>query len=533
MSMPSVEIISRRIDADVDAMRLFQACESISDKDYRLLLESSEQGSNGKQQSILFLESALVIKATGQDVSFNARNENGQQALAIMQNYMQEMHGFEVIAASDRAMTLSYPDTRSIISEDERIKRLTSLDAVRQCLASLSAGQTHDAHKLMVAGVVGYDYVNVLETLPEIEGSDNDFPDVLMLLADSQIVLDKQARRLEIRQLIFAGERADKIKAQARGRISAIEQIVASDLATETRDVSRQHEVDFDSINIHPDRETFKEQIQVLKNGIDEGRIFQCVIGRQFQVPCDDPEVAYQILAQQNPSPYQFYLRMGQYTLFGASPESSLRYDSKARTISIMPIAGTRGRGRNPDGSINLEIDARLEADLKLDEKELAEHLMLVDLARNDLARIATTGSRHVSELMAIYRYASVMHMVSRVDAELKNELDIFHACQACFHMGTLSGAPKTEAMSLISEVEQRPRGVYGGAVGYFTAAGDMDSAIIIRSALVENDIATVSAGAGIVYDSIPDMEVRETELKASSVLRAIQTANEEGAEHD
>ncbi|MCP3674903.1 MAG: anthranilate synthase component I, partial [Gammaproteobacteria bacterium] len=230
--------------------------------------------------------------------------------------------------------------------------------------------------------------------------------------------------------------------------------------------------------------------------------------------------------------PYQFYLQLDAFILFGASPESSLRYQYQDRTIGIMPIAGTRGRGRIATGEINEELDARLEADLKLDEKELAEHLMLVDLARNDLARIAETGSRKVKELMSVYRYAAVMHMVSRIEATLRADLDIYHACQSCFHMGTLTGAPKKEAMKLIRQTEKRRRGAYGGAVGYFTAAGDMDTAIVIRSALVKNGKATITAGAGVVADSTPENELIETELKATAVIRAIlSTEDREGEE--
>ena len=519
------QIISRRLEASPDAMALFQACGHLSNPEYRLLLESSEAGHNGKQQSILFLESALKVEARGQEVTISALTDNGVAAIALIASDFNDYEGAVSIQADEKSINLTYPDTRMVVEEAKRVVRLTSLDAMRQILAILGADQTHDLEKLILAGVVGYDYVNMLESLPELP--DGDFPDFLFLLAESQIVIDGKARRTEVRQLLFGEQQNDAELARARGRLASIEKVVNSAGSALEVNVSNQQEIDFDKIAVAPDKDTFMQQIAALKEGIDQGRIFQAVISREFELSCENTELAYSVLAKQNPSPYQFYLNLGQYTLFGASPESSLRFNSADRTISIMPIAGTRGRGRNPDGSINLELDARLEADLKLDEKELAEHLMLVDLARNDLARIAEPGSRYVSELMAIYRYASVMHMVSRVDAELSEKLDAYHACQACFHMGTLSGAPKAEAMTLISEIEQRRRGTYGGAVGYFTAAGDMDTAIVIRSALVQDGKARITTGAGVVYDSIPEMEVRETELKASSVLRAINLVNE------
>lgn len=519
------QIISRRLEANPDAMALFRACQPLSNEDYRLLLESSEAGHNGKQQSILFLESALKIEARGQVVCIESLTENGVIALALIEQGLNTHGGQIIVNAQDGLLELTYPDTRMVVEEHNRIVRLTSLDAARQILSILGANQHHDKDKLILAGVVGYDYVNMLEALPELP--DGEFPDYLFLLAESQIVIDGNARRTEVRQILFGDQDNESALARARGRLASIAKIVEMAKSSLEVDVAQQTDVDFEKIIASPKSNVFKNQIATLKQAIDQGRIFQAVISREFELDCADPELAYAVLAKQNPSPYQFYLNLGKFTLFGASPESSLRFNSDDRTISIMPIAGTRGRGRNPDGSINLELDARLEADLKLDEKELAEHLMLVDLARNDLARIAEPASRYVSELMAIYRYASVMHMVSRVDAKLDEQLDAFHACQACFHMGTLSGAPKAEAMTLISEIEQRRRGTYGGAVGYFTAAGDMDTAIVIRSALVQESRAKITAGAGIVYDSNPDLEVLETELKATSVLRAINLANE------
>lgn len=525
------QIISRRLESSPDAMTLFKACSPLSNLNYRLLLESSEAGHNGKQQSILFLESALKVEGRGAEVVISAMTDNGREALNHIASEFNSHDGLLKIITSEDTINISYPDTRKVVEEHKRVVRLTSLDAARQILSILGANEEHDAGKLILAGVVGYDYVNSLESLPEVP--EGDFPDYLLLLAESQVVIDGKAQRTEIRQLLFGDQQRESELARARGRLAAIAKIVSSVKGSLEVNVKQQTDIDFNQIAVAPDSETFKDQIAQLKDGIDQGRIFQAVISREFELPCRDTELSYAVLAKQNPSPYQFYLNLGKYTLFGASPESSLRFNSDDRTISIMPIAGTRGRGRNPDGSVNLELDARLEADLKLDEKELAEHLMLVDLARNDLARIAVPASRYVSELMAIYRYASVMHMVSRVDAKLDSKLDAFHACQACFHMGTLSGAPKAEAMTLISEIEQRPRGTYGGAVGYFTAAGDMDTAIVIRSALVQEHKAKITTGAGIVYDSQPDMEVKETELKASSVLRAIQIANQMEADDE
>ncbi len=221
-----------------------------------------------------------------------------------------------------------------------------------------------------------------------------------------------------------------------------------------------------------------------------------------------------------------FFMQDNDFTLFGASPESSLKYDATSRQIEIYPIAGTRPRGRRADGSLDRDLDSRIELEMRTDHKELSEHLMLVDLARNDLARICTPGSRYVADLTKVDRYSYVMHLVSRVVGELRHDLDALHAYRACMNMGTLSGAPKVRAMQLIAEAEGRRRGSYGGAVGYFTAHGDLDTCIVIRSALVENGVATVQAGAGVVLDSVPQSEADETRNKARAVLRAIATAH-------
>jgi len=525
MKQSNFKLLSRALEAEVEPMKVFEACKSISDKNYRVLLESSEQGTNGNQQSMLLLGQALKIEARGSQVTISALSDNGQAAVKIIRLHLSE----ELLSDEDEGATdnikLDYPDSRMIEEESERVQRLTSLDAIRQILTILSKDDTKDAEKLLVAGVAGFDYVDSLEVLPSVPSKADDFPDYIFLLSDNQIIIDQRSNRIEIRQIIFSGQDSEFRLGQARAKINAIEEILKTtdcSLGSELDNFSKEINPTA-SVDVYPEAESFKSDVLKIKDAIAKGQVFQAVISRNFSLDCRHPTLAYQFLKQQNPSPYQFYLELGDYLLFGASPESSLRYQQKQRAISIMPIAGTRGRGRNSDGSINEELDARLEADLKLDEKELAEHLMLVDLARNDLARIAETGSRKVRELMSVYRYSAVMHMVSRIEAKLHKDLDIYHACQSCFHMGTLTGAPKREAMKLIRQIEQRRRGAYGGAVGYFTAAGDMDTAIVIRSALVNKGKATITAGAGIVADSTPENELEETVLKSAAVIRAIQ----------
>ena len=231
------------------------------------------------------------------------------------------------------------------------------------------------------------------------------------------------------------------------------------------------------------------------------------------------------ILKKQNPSPYMFYMQDADFTIFGASPESALKYDKASNQVEVYPIAGTRPRGKRADGSVDADLDSRIELNLREDEKEKSEHIMLVDLARNDVAKVSEPGTRYVKDLLKVDRYSHVMHLVSRVVGQLRSDLDALHAYQACMNMGTLVGAPKVSAATLIRQVEKQRRGSYGGAVGYINGNGDMDTCIVIRSAFVKNGVAYIQAGAGVVYDSDPLSEANETRSKAQAVINAVKHA--------
>jgi anthranilate synthase component 1 len=266
------------------------------------------------------------------------------------------------------------------------------------------------------------------------------------------------------------------------------------------------------------DDEEFAACVVRLKEHIAAGDIFQAVVSRAFRTPCDDALGAFARLVAADPSAYHYAFDSGYGHLFGASPETAVEIerDGDALMLSVSPIAGTRPRGATPDE------DGRHEADLRLDAKEIAEHLMLVDLARNDVARAARPGTRRVARLLDVERFARVMHLVSRVEGELEPGKDAIDAIRACLNVGTLSGAPKLRAIELIRSVEGSARGPYGGAIGWIRGDGTMDSAVIIRSALVRDGIAEVRAGAGVVAASVPLEEARETKAKARAVLEAL-----------
>jgi len=270
------------------------------------------------------------------------------------------------------------------------------------------------------------------------------------------------------------------------------------------------------------------------KQHILDGDILQVVLSRTIIEPCpDEPLDVYKRLRELNPSPYMFYLNTGNTILLGSSPELNLRVSrapagsaltsgTDTRHVEIRPIAGTKPRGR-VGKNIDADTDFRYEAELKLDRKELTEHIMLVDLARNDIARVAEPGSRVVTELLIVEKYASVQHLVSNVKGKLAKGLDALNAYLATMNMGTLTGAPKIEAMKLIRLYEKTKRGYYGGAVMYLTVDGQFDSCITIRSLQVKDHTAYIRVGAGIVHDSVPKTEFEETEHKAKSCLRAVR----------
>jgi anthranilate synthase component 1 len=256
--------------------------------------------------------------------------------------------------------------------------------------------------------------------------------------------------------------------------------------------------------------------VAAVKAHIRQGDIIQAVIAQPFQ--CDAPGDILSVYRAQryvNPSPYLYFLHFDEMALVGSSPETMVRLENRVATLR--PIAGTRPRGTSE------QTDRALASELLADEKERAEHLMLVDLGRNDLGRVARTGTVQVTDLMMVERYSHVMHLVSNINCDLEDHYDAWDLLRASFPAGTLSGAPKVRAMQIIDEVEQSPRGPYGGAVGYVSFSGNMDLAITIRTACIEKGTLTVRAGAGIVADSDPETERLETVNKAMAIQRALE----------
>ncbi|MFO7578235.1 MAG: anthranilate synthase component I [Pelovirga sp.] len=367
-------------------------------------------------------------------------------------------------------------------------------------------------------GYLGYDMVRFVEDLPDANPRQIGGWDACFMLTDRVIIFDNMRQKVKIVCNVHLHQGDDPEEAYAAAReqidqlISQLRQPLPYGEVATAAPPPLQLEPNFTPAE-------FAAAVERCKEYIRAGDIFQVVLSQRFSGSFSaDPFDIYRALRTINPSPYMYFLRFGESIVVGASPEVLVR--KEGNQVDVRPIAGTRPRGRTD------AEDLRLEEQLLADPKELAEHIMLVDLGRNDVGRVALPGSVEVSELMVIERYSHVMHIVSNVRGKLRPELDSFAVFRAAFPAGTLSGAPKIRAMEIIDELEPVRREVYGGAVGYFSFSGNMDLAIAIRTLQIEKDRCYLQAGAGIVADSDAQMEYQETLNKARGVRRAIEMAN-------
>ncbi|APE01493.1 anthranilate synthase component I [Alteromonas mediterranea] len=508
-------------------------------KSNALLLESAEIDSKDDLQSLLMVDAALRMECRGNRVEVKALTGNGASVLPLFASHAPE--GLHVTERTDTLVTLLCDEADSELDEDSRLKAASVMDALRIVINKITPIRQHP-HAVFLGGVFAYDMLAGFEKLPDVAEGENDCPDFVFYLAETLITVDHQTRETHLIGSVFSGgEVAQQYFAIAQ-RLEAIHQqlhdmpakpvLVNKNAASQSghtlsATASVQNGQTLSSLDASVDisDEQFCTHVLDLKQHILAGDIFQVVPSRTFSLPCPSPLLAYAKLKESNPSPYMFYMQDAAFSIFGASPESALKYESESNQIEIYPIAGTRPRGKRPDGTIDRDLDSRIELNLREDTKEKSEHIMLVDLARNDVAKVSRPGTRYVKDLLKVDRYSHVMHLVSRVVGQLRDDLDALHAYQACMNMGTLVGAPKVSAATLIREVEQKRRGSYGGAVGYLNGQGDMDTCIVIRSAFVKNGTAYIQAGAGVVYDSVPQAEADETRAKAQAVIGAVKAA--------
>lgn len=365
-------------------------------------------------------------------------------------------------------------------------------------------------------GYIAYDFVRNIEKLGEPEIDDLQMPDMHLFFPEEIVAYDHEMQKVKImlNLLVDATVSEEDLEKSANARLSAIKsEIEKAESSENPEPVGNASDIECRATET---RESFMRKVEKAKQHIKDGDIFQVVLSQRFDVKTTkDPLDVYRTLRTLNPSPYMYYIDYGDYKIAGSSPELLVKLSGGE--VQTCPIAGTR-----PRGALEQE-DNKLCDELLKDEKERAEHLMLVDLARNDIGRISEFGSVELSSFMEVQKYSHVMHIVSNVKGRIKADYDMFDALSSCMPAGTVSGAPKVRAMQIIDELENRKRGVYAGAIGYFGFNGNMDTCIAIRTVLFKGDMAYVQAGAGIVADSDPLSEYQETQRKAQAVLEALK----------
>jgi anthranilate synthase component 1 len=369
-----------------------------------------------------------------------------------------------------------------------------------------------------IFGYLGYDMVRLIEELPAPNPDPIGLPDAVLMRPTVVVVFDAVRDMITLVTPVRPekGVAAKTALARAGERLSAIVDALDRPLDHAAANGASGPLTVLPSSNTTPAE--FERMVRAAKEYIAAGDIFQVVLAQRFEAPFELPPFAlYRALRRTNPSPYLYFLDLGDFSIAGSSPEILVK--ASGGTVTIRPIAGTRPRGATP------HEDKALEVELLADPKERAEHLMLLDLGRNDVGRVAEIGSVKVTDQFFIERYSQVMHIVSNVEGKLAARHDAIDALAAGFPAGTVSGAPKVRAMEIIDELEKEKRGLYAGAVGYFSAAGDMDTAIVLRTALVKDGTMYVQAGAGIVADSNPKAEQQECVNKAKALFRAAEEA--------
>lgn len=473
--------VYKEINADLDTP--VSAFIKIRKNDYAFLLESVEGQENVARYSFLGSNPALVFKSKGRFI--------------------------QVIRAHDK--------TTSFITQAD------PLDEIKKIMRDFQAVPIKGLPRFYggLVGFMGYDMVRFFEKLPDKNTDDLKLPDAVFMLTDNILIFDHVNHTIKIIVNIILPKDTQKLN---RGNLKRIYNSAIKKIETIHKELNaplREKKIlkvkkDKPTVSSNYKKSEFQDLVRRAKGHIRKGDIIQVVPSQRFVIKMTEPifEI-YRNLRSLNPSPYMFFLKLKELSLVGSSPEMLVRCeDGIART---RPIAGTRPRGKNA------EEDLRLEKELLADAKEKAEHIMLVDLGRNDLGRVCKKGTVEVDEFMQVERYSHVMHLVSEVKGALDKKFDIYDCLRACFPAGTVSGSPKIRAMEIIDELENLRRGPYAGCVGYFSFSHNLDSCITIRTIVVKGKFGYVQAGAGVVADSVPEKEYFETVNKAKALIEAVQ----------
>jgi anthranilate synthase component 1 len=500
---PKARAVQRRLPREIDPLSAFAELSPEGRADTALF-----EAKDGL--CLLMPHAAVRAECRSETVSLRALTANGESLLRQVQAVLAD----RVTSAGADQLSLGFPPSRSLDSE-ARLLAPSPLQAIRSLLRSAFREGEHP-FAATALGVIAFDYAALGENLPDNLEDPLGFPDYVFWIPESLLVFERGAQPL----VLCTAFSDDDPGRDARNHHDAVARLTTlveaskgvSSFAAAVRTGAPSR------IKTDLDDGEYAGVVRRLKEEIAAGEVYQIVPSRTFRAPCPEPLHAYAALRTLEPSSYRFFVRGADFTLFGASPETSVRIvrEDGWNTVEVRPIAGTRPRGATPDE------DDRIEAEMRLDHKEIAEHMMLVDLARNDVARISIPGTRRVARLLTVERYSRVMHLVSSVTGRLGIGFDALDALAACLNVGTLTGAPKIRATELLRQTERTKRGPYGGAVGWLNGAGLMDTAVVIRSALVRDGVAYVRAGAGIVHDSDPQAEADETRRKASALLSVL-----------
>ena len=489
----------------------------------------------GKNRNCIMFESANIVpkygerslgssdpclKVIGKNEEFKilALNEIGRRFIEFLRDDFDFCD--EVKYEKDRIYGRLKPK-RQIASENERLKLINHTDILRKIVFKFNSKSKPFVPYCGLFGALSYDFIDQFEDLPRNKIDLTDNPDYILYFLDNLFFIDhKENKTYFVANALVTGD--DRVFEECKAKIDYYRNLESNMVSKElSKSKSRKNS---SKIITDTSKNDFIKLVNKIKEHIKAGDVYQAVLSRTIISEFNsEPFEVYRRLRKLNPSPYMFYINYGDGVLLGASPETCLKVEGdKDKIVQIRPIAGTKPRGIIKD-KIDFDLDSKYEAELKIDKKEISEHIMLVDLARNDVAKISKSGSRYVDETFVVEKYSHVQHLVSNVVGTLKPNLDALHAYIASMNMGTLTGAPKVKAMKLLRKYEKNKRGFYGGAVCYMTPNGDFDSAIIIRSINIKNNKAYVRVGAGIVYDSNPESEFIETERKANSCLMALR----------
>ena len=466
----------REVFADLDTP--LSTYLKLADEPYTYLFESVQGGEKWGRYSIIGMACNTRIKVFARRVLLEVdgeivSDEETDDPLSFIENYL---HSFKVAEAD--------------------------------CLPKFHGG---------LVGYFGYDTIRYIE--PKLAHCPNpdrhQTPDILLMLSDKLVVFDNLSSRMFL--IVHVEPTSEKAWHQGQLQLDELEARLGS-IQLDTSTGSRPQTVREQDFTSEFTQQGFEAAVEKARQYIIDGDAMQIVLSQRLSIPYRSAPIdLYRALRGLNPSPYLYYLNLDDHHVVGSSPEILVRLEDEA--VTVRPIAGTRPRGRTA------EHDLELERELLNDPKELAEHLMLIDLGRNDAGRVSEVGSVHLTEQMIVEHYSHVMHIVSNVEGRIRPELTAFDVLRATFPAGTVSGAPKIRAMEIIDELEPVKRGIYSGAVGYISWSGNMDTAIAIRTAVIKDDTLYIQAGAGIVYDSVPANEWAETMNKGRAIFRAVALA--------